>query len=81
MPSAEIVRIGRLEFGAVENNVPSGGRHHAGQNLEQRRLAGAVLAQKTEDFTASHIKRHVLQRCHAGKLFGDAFDGEQYAVG
>ena len=44
----------------------------AGQNLEQRRLASAILAQERMDLRRSHFEMDVLQRKHAGKALADA---------
>ena len=75
-----VLRIGRTEFGAVEHDAAAGGRHHARQDLEQRRLAGAVLAEQAEDLAAAHVERDVAERGHAGKMLGHALDGEQHVV-
>ena len=76
-----IVGVGRLELGAVEDDASAGGRLHARQYLQERRLAGAVLAEQAEDLAAAHVERYVVERRHAGKLLGDALDGEQHVVG
>ena len=39
----------------------------AGDDLDQRRFAGAVLAEQRVDRAAAHRQRHVLQRQHAGE--------------
>ena len=53
---------------------------HAGQDFQQRRLAGAVLAEQAEDFAAAHVERDVAQRGDAGEMLGHAFDGEQHVA-
>ncbi len=39
-----------------------GGRHEAGEHPHGGRFAGAVGAEKTEDFTLLHAKRDVVNR-------------------
>ena len=56
------------------------GALRAGQNLEQRRLAGAVLAEKRMDLRRSHFEMDVLKRKHAGKALADAGHLEDRAV-
>ena len=43
----------------------------AGDDLDQRRFAGAVLAEQRVDRAAAHRQRYVLQRQHAGEGFLD----------
>src|SRR5207247_1025897 len=47
------------------------GRMHAGEDLDQRRLAGAVLADQAEDFAAQDVERHLVERAHAGELLAE----------
>ena len=56
------------------------GALRAGENLEQRRLAGAVLAQERMDLRRSHFEMDVLKRKHAGKALADAGHLENGAV-
>ena len=56
---------------AIELDLARIGAVRAGQNLEQRRLAGAVLAQKRMDFGLADFEMHVLERKHAGKALAD----------
>ncbi len=61
------------------------GRVDAAEDLDQRRFAGAVLADETEDFAWPRMEaagftpavgadreRDVVQRAHAGKLLADS---------
>ena len=52
----------------------------AGQNLEQSRLAGAILAKKRMDLRLSHFEMNVFKRKHAGKALADASHLEDGAV-
>jgi hypothetical protein len=45
---------------------------HAGDDLDQCRLAGAVLAQQRMHLAGPHVEAHGLERLHAGKGFADA---------
>jgi len=41
---------------AVDRDLGAVRRHHAGEDLDQRRLAGAVLSHQRVDFSARHIE-------------------------
>ena len=49
-------------------------RVNAGDDLHQRRLAGAVLAHQGVDAAGAQPKLHVVQRHDAGKFLTDALD-------
>ena len=49
----------------------------AGQDLHQRRLAGAVLADQPDDLAAADLDRDVLQRMHAGEALVDALERQR----
>ena len=53
------------------------GAHDAVDHLDQRRLAGAVLAQQRVDLLGADGERHVVVGDHAGKALGDALQLEQ----
>src|SRR5208282_768930 len=56
---------------AIELDLARIGVVRARQNLEQRRLAGAVLAPKGMDFGLADFEMDVLERKHAGEAFAD----------
>ena len=56
---------------AEELDRPGVGAVRAGQDLEQRRLAGAVLAEKGVDFGLAHFEMHALERKDAWKALAD----------
>ena len=56
------------------------GALRAGQNLQQRRLAGAILAEKRVDLRRSHFEMNVFERKHAGKALADACHLEDWTV-
>ena len=54
---------------------------NAGEHLDQRALARAVLAHQGVDFPAAKGEVHNIQGLHARKALGDAPHLQQYAVG
>ena len=48
------------------------GRLRARQDFQQRRLAGAILAEQGMNLAGGDFQMHAFQRFHAGKLLGDA---------
>ena len=48
----------------------------AGQHLHQRRLSGAVLADKAMDGAALDREADVVDRPHAGIILGESIDGK-----
>ena len=67
-------RAGRVDANdASIDEDPAGiGRLRAGQNLHERRLAGAVLTDQRQHFAGIELQRNVIQRPHPGKRFPDA---------
>ena len=66
---------------AGEVAAADGHRLHAGGHaLEQRGLAGAVLADHGVDLAGAHAQVHVRQRRHAVKALGDAAHFEDRVV-
>ena len=49
---------------------------HAGDDLDQRRFAGAVLAEQRMDLARAHVEVDVLERSDAGERLGDAGHGD-----
>ena len=56
------------------------GRFGAGHDLDQRRLAGAVLANQRVDFARANIERDAIERAGAGERLGDGLSREQDGV-
>ena len=50
---------------------------HAGGDVHQRRLAGAVLAEQGVHLAGQNLERDVLQRGDAGEALGDAGHGQR----
>jgi hypothetical protein len=49
----------------AELDGPRGRQVEAGQNIDERRLAGAVRPDQTDDLTATQLERDVLKRVDA----------------
>ena len=64
-------RAGERHLLAVDADAALVGRVHAGDDLDQRRLAGAVLAQQRMHLAGPHVEAYGLERLHAGKGFAD----------
>ncbi len=56
-------------------------RVDAGQDLHQRRLAGAVLAHERMDFARAQFEAHILERRDAAERFRDRFGRQNWPVG
>src|SRR4051794_32551390 len=70
---AELVEV-RVELGLVEPDLAAVGRLHAGQRLEQRRLARAAPADHGYELARTHGQRHAVQHLLA------ALDGAREVV-
>ena len=72
MPSAfALRRVERQHRRAVDLDLAGARRMHAGDDLDQRRLAGAVLADEAVHLAAANLDRR-RQRLHAAVALGDA---------
>src|SRR6185436_14797883 len=76
----DLVRLQAGETALVELEVAAVGRVDAGENIEQRGLAGAVRADQAVDLALADGEGHVAQRLHAAEALGDAIRGEQIQV-
>ena len=72
-----LVRAAQRRQGAVEPDFAFVGRDRAGEDLDQRALAGAVLAHQRERLAGSKLKRSVLQGQGAAVGFAQMADREQ----
>ena len=66
-----LLRGGEAHGLAVEFDRPLIGRLGAREDLEERRLAGTVLAEEGVDFRLAHLEVDGLERPHAGKGLGN----------
>ena len=57
---------------AVEDHLTLVGRVDAGHDLDERRLAGAVVADQGDDLTGVHVDRDILERLHGAETLADA---------
>ena len=71
---ARALEIDRL---AVIENVARIPGVDAGENLHQRRFAGAVLAHQRVDFPRHELELDFVKRPHAGKALAEPFDGDE----
>jgi hypothetical protein len=61
---------------AVELDLAGVGRHDPGEDLHQRRLAGAVLADDGVDRAARDVQVHAVERLHAAEALREAADAD-----
>ena len=73
MPRARACAGLRTSTGrAVQQHLAGVAPHGAADDLHQRGLAGAVLAEHHVDFAGAHVQLDVVQRQHPGEALGDA---------
>ena len=72
-----VERRSELDLLALELEGAGVGRVDAGDDLHQRRLAGAVLAHQRVHMAALQAELHVVERQHAGERLADVVDLEQ----
>src|SRR5262249_4010204 len=58
----------------LELHRPGGRQEVAGDHLDQRRLAGAVVAHQPDHFTRLKRQRHVVDRVNRAEVLGDIID-------
>ncbi len=63
---------------APENTIdPVSGVKHAGDHVEERRLAGAVRPDHAADLARRHVEVDPVDGGQAAKMLADALDGEE----
>ena len=78
-PSAATRRGGRCAAGAPNSaDVAGTGRQHAADQVEQRRLAGAVRADQRDDLAGVHGEADVAVRRQAAEVARDRLQREQF---
>ena len=79
MPAAIASRgEANCDLAAVEQHPALVGPVDAGDDLDQRRLAGAVLAHQRVDLAGLEVERDVVERLDAGEGLARALDGEPH---
>jgi hypothetical protein len=71
---AAIQRIARrreLHRLISQADLPLSGTVHAGKDLDQRRLAGAVVAEQAMDLARLHREGHAVERDHRAEILAD----------
>ena len=69
--------LAKLTRLAGECDGPGIGRLRAGQDLQKRRLAGAILAEEGVDLGGAHFEVDGLERAHAGKGLGNPLHAQK----
>ena len=72
-----VMRRRQLDAIAGQLDRPGIGLLRPGQDLEQRRLPGAVLAEQRMDLAGAHREVDVVERLDAGKALGDPHHAQQ----
>jgi hypothetical protein len=63
-----------VDWLAFEHDAPGIGGQHAGDEIEKRRLAGAVGTDQRMDVAAGHVHAHLVEGVEAAEPFGQAVD-------
>src|ERR1700727_996037 len=71
-------RIGEAHGHAVDSHLAGVGFYDPGENVHQRRLAGAVLPEQRMNFSRAQIEVHAPERLDAAKALDDAFHRQQW---
>ena len=62
-----------LDFAVANEDLARGRRKHAGHDLDQRRLAGAVVTDEPDDLVAADGDIDVAKSMHGAKILLHAF--------
>ena len=73
-----VARRGEADLAAVDGHPPLVGLVDAGDDLDQRRLAGAVLAHQRMDLAGPKVERDAVERLDAGEGFARGLDREAH---
>src|SRR5580700_2476824 len=68
--------VGETQLAVADENATRRGRQHSGHNLDQRRLAGAVVADQAHDLVAANRKIDVVQRPNRTEEFLHPFEAD-----
>ena len=79
MPARSASRTQAKATGAPSIRIsPVVGGLHAGEDLHQRRLAGAVLAHERVDLAGAEVEVDAVERGDAGEALGDAEGAQEH---
>src|SRR5207237_903040 len=78
---ARLARAADLDAAAVERQLARVGLEDAGDDLDQRRLAGAVVADDRVHLAVAELEIRLAQRDHAAEMLGDCARLEQRGRG
>ena len=73
---ARLLGRGEVDRLAAEQDVAFVVAEHAGNRLDDRRLAGAVVAGERDDLAGMDVERHAIQRLHGAEGLRDVADRE-----
>ena len=76
-----IVRLERGDIASLVEDAAAGDAEHSRQQIEERRLAGAVRADQRVDAAALHVEADILHRDEAGEGLRQMFGAQQHIVG
>jgi hypothetical protein len=65
---ARVARAGQPHRLALQDDPAAGRLMHTGDELDQRRLAGAVVANQRDDLARADVERHAFQRDDPAEL-------------
>ena len=75
-----VTRVRELDGLPVDVQLPLVGLQHAGQDVQERALARAVLSDEADDFAVVDRQRHAVERLDVPERLRDALDAEAVLV-
>ena len=74
------MRLERADIASFVEDTAAGDAQHPRQQIEERRLAGAVRADQRVDAAPLHIEADILHRNEAGKRLRQMFGAQQHII-
>ena len=74
--SVAAATLRKRHFLAAEDDPAAVGRVEPGENFEERRLAGTVLADEADDLVRPDLDRHVVERLEPGEALAQILDAQ-----
>ena len=75
-----VADAGEADGRAVDQDLAGVGGLDAGEDLHQRRLAGAVLAHERVNLAGAEVEVDAVERGHAGEALADAVGAQERAI-